>query len=833
MRMKIQKVEISVIFEMNFIFMKRLTIIILFLFNTIYVKGGDPPVLISVEPNSTEIVKYGLFELDVFCQTSVINRFDYDSVLLRASFRSPSNEIIESDGFYYQHFQRVSNNLLEPVGDPFWKLRFTPTMVGKWYYTVYIEDSFGIDSIIGLQFDCVSGNNGGFVRSLPGSSYLQDDAGKSVFLIGENIAWANEPDGSDRMTYYLHKLHDHEMNFAKLMMTPWGYQIEWIEGGLRNYMPRQRQAYLLDSIFRLSDNLGIYIQMAFSIHNELNFGYPAEDWTSNPYNVNNGGMCVQAQEFFSNEDAKAAFKNRLRYLNARWGYATNLFGWELLSEADNFPWYSQNSNQIAAWSGEMASYISEKDINKHLVSVGFALSGSNPLVWNHPDVGFTQMHLYDKVPDIEGDVFRQTGLYLQKYNKPVLVGEFGLGHEGDSLVAWDPEGIALHNTLWTSALSGSPATVVPWFWENYIDAQNLYPLFTPVARFMEDENPVEANFEPKHLQTFSDVRDDFVITPKYSNLSQKSPSRFFQLQPTGQMVPAADSLVQFLFGPLSLFANLRNPPEISGYWPEASIVTIETGVQAINSILQVSIDGIVIFEQTVAASTEYNIAIPQGLHTIRIDNIGSGFFSLLELYQLTFHDFLPQLRAFGLVNSSSALVWLHNRNHHWLYLKENGNPPPPVNGQLALNLNEGLYHAEWFNTREGYVDSVSQFIAGDEGLLIDVNYLEKDVALKLSMLTSLAQKAEVHAELVLYPNPSNEGVYFAFELMKPNIVNLQIFDVQGKIQFDTIQRIHRSGVNTIYWNGMGQNGFGLNPGVYIYRLFTGENRVFNGRLIRY
>lgn len=249
------------------------------------------------------------------------------------------------------------------------------------------------------------------------------------------------------MTYNLQKLHQHEMKFAKLMMTPWGYQIDWSETGWRNYQGRQRQAFMVDSIFRMADSLGIFLQLAFSIHNELNFGYPAEDWTSNPYNISNGGCCTNAWEFFSHPGVLSAFRNRLRYLSARWGYSTKLFAWELLSEADNFPWYRQHQQVIANWSSLMAAFLCSKDPAARAVSVGFALSSNNHQVWLSDHIHFSQLHHYTYTPDIEGEIAALHAAYIKSFGKPVLTGEFGLGHDGDSLVIWDPEGLAMHNSL--------------------------------------------------------------------------------------------------------------------------------------------------------------------------------------------------------------------------------------------------------------------------------------------------------------------------------------------------------------------------------------------------
>lgn len=805
--------------------------ICIFIFVYHFSLANNSPHIVSVAPAALIIPKYHRFELNIEAQTHVINRYNYDSVLIRGVFVSPSGKISKVEGFYFQRFNSNTTGMLYPFGQPFWKLRFTPTEVGSWEYKLFISDIFGIDSIVNQHFTCTYSNSSGFVKASPNSLFLQNDVGKTVFLVGENIAWANVPDGSDRMSYYLQQLHNNEMNFAKLMMTPWGYQIEWGQYGLRNFAERQKQAFLVDSIFDRAEMLGIYLQLAFSIHNEFSFGYPDEDWTSNPYNILNGGMCNQPQEFFSNIAARAAFKNRIRYIVARWGYATHLVGWELLSEADNFSYYSFAANQIAAWSGEMASFIGEKDVNKHLVSVGFSIAKNNPSVWNHPDIGFTQIHHYEKVADIEGDAFRLMGTYAQAYNKPTLMGEFGLGHVGDSLVAWDPDGVSLHNALWTSALSGSFGAVVPWFWENYIDAQQLYHVFKPVARFVKNENFSTGNYSPKHLVTTSNAHSPFVIVPKYNDLTKKSPSKVFHLHSTGQVVPASDSLSKYIYGPSSIFSGLRISQTISGYWPKASTLTIETGSQVINAVLQVWMNGVLVFEQQALAQTIYTVSIPSGTHTFRIDNIGGGLFSVLELNKLRMNDFLPAVRAFALVGSADAMVWVHNRNHNWLYLKENQIPPNPVNGWIAIPLFNGTYQAEWFNTRTGIVDSISIIYASSGGLNIHVKQLSNDVALKIRKITTIQQAIEKPIMVEVFPNPASHRIQFLVHLKEARALRLQIFTLNGVLLHDAFQEFDMEGEAKMDWNFSNNVGSRIGFGVYFYLITINKGQTVTGKFV--
>ena len=79
-------------------------------------------------------------------------------------------------------------------------------------------------------------------------------------------------------------------------------------------------------------------------------------------------------EFFSNLDTKKYYKQRLRYILARWGYSTNISIIELLSEenqvGNNFSdaadhseglldAYNANEQIFEDWNIEMGAYISQ------------------------------------------------------------------------------------------------------------------------------------------------------------------------------------------------------------------------------------------------------------------------------------------------------------------------------------------------------------------------------------------------------------------------------------------------------------------------------------------
>jgi hypothetical protein len=59
------------------------------------------------------------------------------------------------------------------------------------------------------------------------------------------------------------------------------------------------------------------------------------EWKISPYNKANGGPAATPTEFFTSKKAQLRYKDKLRYIIARWGYSTHIAAWELFNEIDN------------------------------------------------------------------------------------------------------------------------------------------------------------------------------------------------------------------------------------------------------------------------------------------------------------------------------------------------------------------------------------------------------------------------------------------------------------------------------------------------------------------
>ena len=93
---------------------------------------------------------------------------------------------------------------------------------------------------------------------------------------------------------------------------------------LVQYEPKE--CAVLDALVNEADRRGATLMLCLLDHREVieKANAPTGEWDQNPYHT----ACDRASEFFTNGDAKRAFRKRLRYLVARWGASPAVHSWE-------------------------------------------------------------------------------------------------------------------------------------------------------------------------------------------------------------------------------------------------------------------------------------------------------------------------------------------------------------------------------------------------------------------------------------------------------------------------------------------------------------------------
>lgn len=458
------------------------------------------PELKAVTASTTQPGRYNKFELTVELKAAYNNPFDPAQVDLHATFTAPNGANKTVPGFYWQDFSSQpagKKEILTPQGQAVWKIRFAPTEVGQWNYFVEVVTPGGTARSNPTKIEVTASDNPGYLQvSKQDAAYLEFSTGKPYFAIGQNVGWYGEG-GTQDYSKWFGQMAANGSNFARLWMASWALGIEWSDGKLGDYSNRLDRAWQLDQIFNLAEQQNIYIMLSLLNHGAFSKTTNTE-WAKNPYNAALGGPCAEPQDFATNPQARELFKQRLRYIAARWGYSTNLLAWEWWNEVDYTP--ISNRTLLKPWIEEMTAALRSWESYPHLKTNSYSRA-FDEVIYGMPELDLVQRHEYSPQDSIS--TFPRNMATMRALGKPTLYGEYGIsGDSGDG--GLDKWGIHLHNGLWAGLMTKGFGTSMNWWWDNYVDPLNLYPIFGGLAAFVQAENLAATRYEPLRLPTDSD-----------------------------------------------------------------------------------------------------------------------------------------------------------------------------------------------------------------------------------------------------------------------------------------------------------------------------------------
>jgi hypothetical protein len=226
-----------------------------------------------------------------------------------------------------------------------------------------------------------------------------------------------------------------------------------------------------------AEETGVRIIFCFTYH-----GATASDWHDSAYNQANGGPCARPQDFFTDPRAKRQFKRLLSYAVTRWGHSPALLSWELINEMNLAKF--DNPEDVSAWSREMAGHLRAADVHEHLITTSTTSVSFEANLWNDNRIDFVSVHGYGT--SVSQLVYQHLSPF-QNTRKPVLLAEFGGGTEaGDDIP--DKDGARMQASLWLTACSPGCGMAMPWWWDTYIEARNLYPVLAAAGRFVAGDD---------------------------------------------------------------------------------------------------------------------------------------------------------------------------------------------------------------------------------------------------------------------------------------------------------------------------------------------------------
>ncbi len=473
--------------------MKKWTAVVLAFFALLCLNAlSEGERIFDVSLSSDSVGQYELLEITFDTDADFVNPFDMYEIDIRAVFTTPSGEKITYPAFLRRPGRDLNNDfVIDRNGTVYdynfdtgrfdfvrneadiWCVRFSWNEIGTYSFSFEMTFNGVSSSHPGGTFTVTgSDQKGPIVKSKINPSYLvYRDSGEQFFAIGMNNAQNWDTFGYTRA---LEAIEKNGGNFARIWTgTDYGYNSLTIENwsyGPGMYNLDMAEAY--DRVTRVAREKDIKLQVCFDSFSALSKdknSYGQFD-TSSIYNVKNGGFISVPSDFWTNEDCRKDYMNRVRYLMARSMWDTNIALWELMNEINGTCNMGDNKVQKAAagWLSDMRDFILSVDPYDRPVGVSFH-TGNSLDSWKklagNCNLDYIQVHQYSAYDVASAMKVLETNAH--RYSDMAVIGEFG---SMDNDRAKDPDWLYVHIGLWSGIHTGAFGTPMYWFHQELIEA---------------------------------------------------------------------------------------------------------------------------------------------------------------------------------------------------------------------------------------------------------------------------------------------------------------------------------------------------------------------------
>ena len=437
-------------------------------------------------------IQYKKVEMDIALLAEWENPHNIDEIALDMVVVPPSGKEQKVPCFYYSGKSNEKS---------LWKVRYMPAeAVDYKYHFVLNQKNRKSQQTKTGKFSVTESDNKGILH-VNDLWTLKYDNGDLFRGIGENIGWESRDSDDSK---YFRKLHEQSRfnyeymvkklsanggNFFRTWMIYWNLPVDWktVENNSRytnsETLFNESAAVKMDRLVELCDSLSVHMMVALESH----AGLLGRGWELSPYNIKNGGTAKTRKDFFTLESAKKQYKNKLRYMVARYGYSPAIGAWEFFNEIDNVMYNGAPEDHIkdeiiTQWHDEMSTYLKAIDPYDHIVTTSVShreVAGMNTL----ENIDINQQHIYrhtDKIPGLINE-------RVEKYEKPFAIGEFGYEWDwsknfNDFAVEMDAD---FKKGLWYGLFNLTPILPMSWWWE-FFENRGMMAYFKNVRIINDD-----------------------------------------------------------------------------------------------------------------------------------------------------------------------------------------------------------------------------------------------------------------------------------------------------------------------------------------------------------
>ena len=294
-----------------------------------------------------------------------------------------------------------------------------------------------------------------------GERYFRVD-GRPAFVLGRN------PAGMNPSAYAEHFRHAAAAGerFVRIHFTfiPPGEKAGEIDAGML-------QAW--EAILDAAEQQGLAVLPVLGVWADWNDGSHKETWhrwDHNPFNVARGGPAQRPDELFDDTPCRKLWLQRLEIFVWRWAHRRAIVGWELFSELDLVT--GATEARAVAFTERAAAVIRAADPWKRPVTASQAGVDEWPRLLQSSALDFLEIHPYTdgafggRLDDLIITTVRQR---LQKYGKPVLLGECGLnsGPPRGTLEVAPRAAVGIRHAIWAAVVSGALNGRALWWQDGY------------------------------------------------------------------------------------------------------------------------------------------------------------------------------------------------------------------------------------------------------------------------------------------------------------------------------------------------------------------------------